>query len=681
MLPKIAIITLNWNGKEHTDECLQSLLRINYPDFEIFVVDNGSINGSVAFLKPKYPSVNFIENPRNMGFAEGNNIGIRAARAKGFHYFFLINNDAVVDADVLTSLVPSLLKNKAAIAGPKIYNYYKKSIIESAGGELSVWRSKNYQIGYKEEENGQYDEEREVSFVTGCAMLLSKEALKDNNLFDATYFAYCEDNDLCLRLVREKKKIIYVPSAKIWHKVSASTGGYKNPSAVYLFTRNRILFIKKNASLVQSTCFWAYFLTYYIPAYTIYSILTLNYRTLTSFYRGILSHVFRQLERNDFIQPYLPQNPGIIAQISQKFQLFFNKAYIPLTYLSMRIFPYNKQAAKPRKIVVLELTHIGDLIMSTPLLHELRMNYPKAKINLVCADWNNPLFQNNELVDSVLNYNSRMFSPKTKGTTFWNRLKFFYSLFRQKYDLVVDLRGDYDTLLFFLLFYRRKRIEWWGSHIMERKLKSERPRHMVDTKVEILKTLGIHAKSKKLLFAVSKNAADWAANLLKNNERPVITIAPGARWNFREWPKEKFSQLADKLMENNATVVLVGAPNEKKLAEEIAAMMKHKPIITAGTASIQQSAAIISKSVLFIGNDSGPMHVAAALSIPTVALFGPQTPVLTGPYSKNSIVIRKHVWCSPCSQTTCINQSDWCMNKITLEEVYEAAIKLWKNQN
>lgn len=264
-------------------------MQIDYPCFEIIVVDNGSQDDSFPHLEQKYPTVTFIKNRTNRGFAEGNNIGVRHAAKKSIKYFFIVNNDTVVDKDVLRELMAVAQRDKRiAIVGPKVYNYYKKNNIESAGGYFSIWKSKNYQIGFKEEDKGQYDDDQQVNFMSGCAILVKDTVLRKGQLFDAKYFAYFEDTDLCYSVQRKGHQIWYAHKAKLWHKVSQSTGGYKNPISTYLFTLNRIRFISKLSKWRKRIPFMLYFAGYYIPAFTAYTLLRGNIGHFKAFAKAII---------------------------------------------------------------------------------------------------------------------------------------------------------------------------------------------------------------------------------------------------------------------------------------------------------------------------------------------------------------------------------------------------------
>ncbi len=352
MHPKVSIIVLNWNGKKDTQECLNSLSSINYPNFDVILVDNGSSDGSVEFFKNNFPKIKLIANMRNLGFAEGNNVGVKFAVKNGANYVFLLNNDTRVDKDVLKELVCTAQKDeKIAIVGPKVYNYYKKNQLESAGYSQSILLSKTYPVGYLEEDKGQHDLQKEVNFVSGCAMLIKSAAIKDFGVFDPYFFAYCEDQDFCYSVLKDGFKIVYSPAAKVWHKVSASTGGYKSYISVYLFTRNRVRFVLKRANFFQKIFFFSYFFVYYIPAFTVFSFLSKN-RNVAAFYRALFSFVFNNLKYFEFehysqlrvginaryiqrkvtgIEKYILQCLSLLSKIDSKnkYVLFFSNNFLP----------------------------------------------------------------------------------------------------------------------------------------------------------------------------------------------------------------------------------------------------------------------------------------------------------------------------------------------------------------
>ena len=270
--PKVTIIILNWNGKEDTIECLESLKHITYPNYEILLVDNGSTDGSVECFRERYPGMEIIENGENLGFAEGNNVGIRRAMDEGADYVLLLNNDTVVDPEFLGELVKVADGDEnIGIVGPKIYYYDydgRNDVIWFAGGNVLRRIGQPFHYGLHKIDKGQYDKMKNVDFITGCALLIKQEVVGIVGLLDVDYFAYFEDLDYNIKVSKARYSIVYSPKAKIWHKGS-STSGFMSTTYIYFHTRNRILFVKKNAHKFD---FLVLFLPYFIVIRVIRSL-------------------------------------------------------------------------------------------------------------------------------------------------------------------------------------------------------------------------------------------------------------------------------------------------------------------------------------------------------------------------------------------------------------------------
>lgn len=224
--PLVYIIILNWNRKEDTLSCLQSIERVAYPNLSVILVDNASSDGTVESVGESFPSVKVIENSRNLRFAGGNNVGIEYALRNKADYILLLNNDTVVAPDFLDRLIEVADTDKRiGIAGPKIYYYQDRKRIWFAGGRVEYWKGWISHIGVREPDHGQYDVLREVDYITGCCMLVKREVIERVGKLDERFFIYGEDADWCLRASRAGYTLVYVPSSIIWHKVSASSGG------------------------------------------------------------------------------------------------------------------------------------------------------------------------------------------------------------------------------------------------------------------------------------------------------------------------------------------------------------------------------------------------------------------------------------------------------------------------
>lgn len=267
MQSKVSIRTLNWNGLANTTECLESLKKITYPNYDVIVVDNGSKGDDVKVLREKFKSyVYIIENDKDYGFAEGSNIGIRyALKNLNSDYILLLDNDTTVDPEFLTELVKVAESDpKIGIVGSLVYYHNEPKKIWFGGGKINWWEGATYHLHLNEIDNGQINEIKEVDYIVGCALMAKREVFEKIGLLDLEYFIYFEETDFCVRAKRAGYKIVFVPGSKIWHKISSSGGGEFSPTFAYYYTRNKILFMKKNAPKLCWVTFPFFFIGYFI---------------------------------------------------------------------------------------------------------------------------------------------------------------------------------------------------------------------------------------------------------------------------------------------------------------------------------------------------------------------------------------------------------------------------------
>lgn len=243
--PEVVVIVLNWNNAPETLGCLESVLRLDYLNCRVLVVDNGSNDDSVPRIRSQFPEVELLPNETNLGYAEGNNVGIRHATKTGAKYLLLLNNDVRVASDCLTELVSAAERfPEAAFLGPKVYHLDRPEQIQSAGAQLdSLWRSR--QRGLDEVDQGQFDRLEEVDYVIGGAMLVRVDPLEQIGLLDRDFFIYREDVDWCLRARQLGYSILYVPTARVWHR-SHHTREAQLPFITYYMTRNSLMLIAKH---------------------------------------------------------------------------------------------------------------------------------------------------------------------------------------------------------------------------------------------------------------------------------------------------------------------------------------------------------------------------------------------------------------------------------------------------
>ena len=258
--PKVSIIILNWNGLEDTIECLESLKKISYQNYEVTVVDNGSSGNDAQVLKQKFGDYIFlIENDKNYGCAGGMNIGIKyALNNLAADYILELNNDIIVDPEFLNHLVNEANTDPLiGITGPKIYQYNAPCLINCAGCLNRLCTGGAIGIGAYETDRGQYDTKSIVDHFNAC-MLIKASVIRKIGCFDETYFCHWEMNDFCIRAKKAGFSIIYIPESKIWHKADRTASKIKGLSQ-YFAIRNSFKFTRKYTNTWQYATFILYY--------------------------------------------------------------------------------------------------------------------------------------------------------------------------------------------------------------------------------------------------------------------------------------------------------------------------------------------------------------------------------------------------------------------------------------
>lgn len=249
--PKVSIVVLNWNGKDDTLQCIASLKKLNYPNFDIIVTDNGSTDGSLEAIEAAFPDVSTLQTGRNLGYAGGNNRGIQKAISAGTDYILVLNNDTFVDEEILQNLINSThYLPKKSIISPKIFFHNEPEKIWFAG---SAWKDETCtfeHVGHSELDSPAFCKTTEISYASGCALFAPASAFEEIGLFDEKFFLTYEETDWCYRAREKGYRCILVPEAKLFHKVSASFGGANSPLVEYFMTRNRLLWAKKHTPKV-----------------------------------------------------------------------------------------------------------------------------------------------------------------------------------------------------------------------------------------------------------------------------------------------------------------------------------------------------------------------------------------------------------------------------------------------
>jgi GT2 family glycosyltransferase len=307
--PKVAIVVLNWNGVNKAIECVEQIRRIDYPNYEIIVVDNGSKGDDVKILIEKYGnSIPVIANKENYGLSKGRNAGIMRALNRDAEYVQILDNDVLVAPDFLTQLVNVVQGEPTiGIAGPIIYHYEEPNKIAYAGRYINYWTGFIKTRGKDEIDNGQYKDVVDMDCATGGTMLITRNALQKVGLLDERFFFWFEDMDYCTRAVKARLRVVLVPMAKVWVKdikkdkeSRESQTDEKTTIFGYYFIRNRFLLMKKHCSspqmLTSTICFIifdaSHLLMKYLSRYHSWPMLKYSIK-------GLFNILFRRELQND----------------------------------------------------------------------------------------------------------------------------------------------------------------------------------------------------------------------------------------------------------------------------------------------------------------------------------------------------------------------------------------------
>jgi hypothetical protein len=248
--PSVAIILINWNGLEFTRACLSSLEKVDFPDFQVILVDNDSKKPEGQVLKKEFPKLVLLENEQNLGFAGGNNVGIRKALEMGFSHIMLLNNDTLVEPDFLGKMMLAFSKNpKLGLLQPMICFLDEPEKIWSAGGKFISLLGRAKTLGDRKTLKNYQPFSKKLDWATGCCMLFTREAILQSGLLNEQYFAYFEDVEWSLRIRNQGFEIGLVPEAKIYHEAGGSSKkshseGTLSARVFYYHVRNQFFLLR-----------------------------------------------------------------------------------------------------------------------------------------------------------------------------------------------------------------------------------------------------------------------------------------------------------------------------------------------------------------------------------------------------------------------------------------------------
>jgi heptosyltransferase-2 len=328
------------------------------------------------------------------------------------------------------------------------------------------------------------------------------------------------------------------------------------------------------------------------------------------------------------------------------------------------------------KILIRGTNWIGDAILTLPAVDSIRATYPQAHIGMLVKPWVADIYRLFSAVDEVIIYENQFDTPL--GVFRLARM-----LKGKKYDVAILLQNAIEAAIISLAARISLRAGYDSdarglllTHSVHR-TEAIKKVHQIDYYLEMVKNLGCVPVDHEMHLEAKLNPLD-AQNILRkfipDTEKTIIGMAPGATYGpAKRWLSDRFAAVADKLSEKfSAQVIVMGGKSDGETAQDVQRLAQTKLINLSGKTTLREAIYLISRCHLFISNDSGLMHIAGALNIPTIAIFGSTNPATTAPVGNKSIIVRKEVSCSPCLKETC--PTDFrCMKQISVEDVLTAA--------
>lgn len=347
----------------------------------------------------------------------------------------------------------------------------------------------------------------------------------------------------------------------------------------------------------------------------------------------------------------------------------------------------------PVNILIIRLSAIGDVVHVLPALRSLRSHFPESKISWLVEDKASDILTDYPDIDDVIVFPRKKWQGeilKTKKTLniLSDILSFYKKLRKEQYDLVIDFQGNLKSGIMNLITGSANRIGFGRGYCKEFNYLSTqyqsyppgKKMHRIKKNLSLLKDLGIENKFQRPELPVSKAEEEYISKFINTNISPllpIIIVHPGTSkfGSYKQWPAQNYSLLADMILDTyKANMIFTWGPNEFGVVKEIVKNMKHKAFPACETKTIKQLIELIRRARLFIGGDTGPLHIASILDIPVIGIYGPKDPEIYGPYNGKAIVIKKDVPCSPCTKRTCSDPI--CMTSILPEDVFRGVSKL-----
>ncbi len=352
--------------------------------------------------------------------------------------------------------------------------------------------------------------------------------------------------------------------------------------------------------------------------------------------------------------------------------------------------------SKASKILIMKLCCVGDIMFTTPLVRTIKKGFPDAKITYLTGEWAKEVIETNPHINNIFSFNIP-FENISKFKKLKKLIKSLKLLRKEKFDLAINCHRSFISNLFLLFIGIKHRVGFnWKNRgfLLTKKIPFDYTKHEVERYLDIARGIGLSPDNTNLeinLLKREKQLAEELINKFNSERRKTVSIFPGGGINpktimlSKRWSAENYALLCDWIIEKyNAIIFFLGGESDREIVKKIISLMKNNSINLCGELTYRESAAIIEKTNLFIGSDSGLLYIASAVGTPTIALFGPSNPQLVAPLGGKNIYIWGKTDCSPCYVPETVHKREFlkcndfkCMRAISLDKVKEAVINQW----
>jgi lipopolysaccharide heptosyltransferase II len=357
-------------------------------------------------------------------------------------------------------------------------------------------------------------------------------------------------------------------------------------------------------------------------------------------------------------------------------KLYLNLRLAIFSLLALCTFSLRKKrfsGESARRVLVIALHRIGDAVVSIPTFRAIKESLPGSRMTVFANSYVKEILERIDDVDEI--------APYDKDSSWLEKARLIRKLSRQRFDLAVDLTCDYTFEGAFLAFLSRAKYSagyntYGRAFLLHKPVRHKaQPIHVVDEILNIVRSIGLDTQDKSLRISASPQAIKTIRDSLRaenvKDSDLLVGIHPGGYYPSQRWPEERFAEVADKITEEyKARIILIGGSKEEYLVRSMEKIMKNKPLIFLNQ-PVKNLLALIQSCRLLICNNSGPLHIAAALGIPTVSTIGPTIPQRWWPYGPGHIVIHKDLPCMPCNEGSCRLKTLDCLKRITVDDMLD----------